>query len=325
MKICNRDNLSLENPLGRIMGRRASEWVLALLSLFFLGYSSASLAESTSGISAFKPGAPDSSIIPAEYGQVIYEYHGERAKRLYIIGLEHRDSLTRLNGASTAKVQAEIFKIGEWLVLNEGLELLLPEGFFSTKTGKGRAGNTRIGQGRPGTPLDMQDLEKRLADNRTYVNAEMLLKGNYGLRTRQIEDKPLYDAVYDSLCRLSANGPASCDLSEIEYLQERRLAAMLQKIPGIVAEEIQENSIRNRLALFTIGINHVSKIIKYLDAGRIEIPYPSSTANPGKDFKAPLNLSMEQFGVIVVIPKRLAENQEILRMTRLDRIIKPLR
>ena len=114
--------------------------------------------------------------------------------------------------------------------------------------------------------LDFGDLEKRLADNRTYVNAEMLLKQDYGLRTRQIEEKILYDGVHDAICKLPTKGTPSCDFlplkSQLDYLQEKRVAAMLQKIPGVVDEEFQHSNIKNKRALFTIGISHVPQIIK---------------------------------------------------------------
>ncbi len=76
------------------------------------------------------------SKILKDYGEVIYQSNGETYNQIYIIGLEHRDSITRSNGTNTSKVQAEVYKIGEWLILNEGLRLLLPEGFFTKKTGK---------------------------------------------------------------------------------------------------------------------------------------------------------------------------------------------
>jgi len=41
----------------------------------------------------------------------------------------------------------------------------------------------------------MEGLEKRLSANKTYVNAEMILKENHSLRLRQIEDEDLYKAV----------------------------------------------------------------------------------------------------------------------------------
>jgi hypothetical protein len=191
--------------------------------------------------------------IPEEFGEVIYQGNGEgsKGKQLYIVGLEHRDAITGSNGINTSKVQAKVYKIGEWLVLNEDLDLLLPEGFFSN-------GNAKSGPSRPPADrrtngfvgVDFREIEKRLADNHTYVNAKMLLKRYYGLRTRQVEDKGLYDAVHDNLCKLVSNGDNSCDFlslkSELDNLQGKRVAAMLQRIPEVIEAEFQQGTIRNK-------------------------------------------------------------------------------
>ena len=116
-------------------------------------------------------------MIPVEYGEVIYQYHEKKPNQLFIIGMSHRDSLTRANGRNTSRVQAEVYKIGEWLIQNRGLELLLPEGYFTKKTGKAIEEKVKSAirdRNNCPTPLDMETLEERLADNKSYVNAEML-------------------------------------------------------------------------------------------------------------------------------------------------------
>ena len=258
--------------------------------------------------------------IPKEFGEIIYHHRSDASKQLYIIGLEHRDSITRLNGARTAKVQAEVYKIGEWLILNEGLGLLLPEGFFS-KTGKTQA-DKPPGAGENGSlSWDLDSLEKKLADNKTYVNAEMLLKRNYGLRTRQIEDKELYDAVHENLCKLVFPGKDPCDFdslkAELDSLQERRLAAMLQKIPEVIGEEVRQSHIKKNRALMTIGISHMPNIIKYLSENRIPLP--------PRNHSTPLNLLKEDFGVVLFLPRRLAHDEEVLKITRLTGILEQSR
>ena len=52
--------------------------------------------------------------------------------------------------------------------------------------------------------------------------------------------------------------------SELDYHQKRRVATMLQKIPGIINEEFLEGRIDNKKALFTIGLSHISDIIRYV-------------------------------------------------------------
>jgi hypothetical protein len=321
------DHLSLAK------GRRiyfAKKLVSPFALLLCLLISSLSLAESNSASSKGNQANQDLSKIPEEYGEVIYQSYGESSKQLYIIGVEHRDAITRSNGINTSKVQAEVYKIGEWLIQNEGLRLLLPEGFFTKKTGKAVLSRSAAEE-RTDEPksLDFGDLEKRLADNRTYVNAEMLLKQNYGLRTRQIEEKILYDVVHDAICKLPIKGTPSCDFlplkSRLDYLQEKRVAAMLQKIPGVVDEEFQHSNIKSKRALFTIGISHLPQIIKYLNNNKIEIHKPLPASGEDGDYAADLNLLKEQFGITVIVPKKLADDDAVLKLCGLDKIVEQCR
>ena len=74
--------------------------------------------------------------IPAEYGEIIYRFNIKSPNQIFIIGISHRDALTCLNGDNTAKVQAQIYEIGDWLIHHQGPELLLPEGFFKSSLTK---------------------------------------------------------------------------------------------------------------------------------------------------------------------------------------------
>jgi hypothetical protein len=141
--------------------------------------------------------------VPTEYGEVIYHSDEKNCDQIFIIGISHRDAITCLNGDNTSRVQAEVYRIGDWLIHNQGLELLLPEGFFkspSTKIGKKNI-NAQEGE-RSCTSLDMKVLEEKFSDDQTYVNAEMLLIENHSLRLEQIEDKGLYEAVQNGLLKL---------------------------------------------------------------------------------------------------------------------------
>ncbi len=292
--------------------------------------SSQLFAESNSTSSKGNQTIQDLSGIPKEYGEVIYQSPGEPSKQLYIIGVEHRDAITRSNGIHTSKVQAEVYKIGEWLILNEELRLLLPEGFFTKKTGKAVLSRSPAEERTPEPKsLDFDDLEKRLADNSRYINAEMILKQNYGLRTRQIEEKGIYDVVHDAICNLPGKGTPACDFlplkSRLDYLQEKRVAAMLQKIPGVVDEEFQHRNIKSKRALFTIGISHVPQIIRYLNNNRVEIHNPQPASGEQRDYVADLNLSKEQFGITVIVPKKLADDDAVLKLCGLDKIMEQCR
>jgi hypothetical protein len=298
-----------------------------VLLLCLLTYSS---APGESGSAASKENQKIQAFpqIPRKYGEVIYQSNGEGSKQIYIIGTEHRNTITCYNGINTAKVQAEVYRIGEWLIQHEGVRLLLPEGFFTGKTEKGVLRMSSAEKNRTNGPrlLDPEDLEKRLADNRTYINAVILLKENYDVRVRQVENRFLYDAVHGAIGKLEADSVTpSCDLpslkSQLNYLQEKRVAAMLQEIPAVVDEEFQRGNIKNKRALFTIGLSHLPLIIRYFNDKRIEIHNPLPAPDEDGDYVADLNLLKEKFGITIIVPQKLADEDRVLKLCGMDKII----
>ena len=177
--------------------------------------------------------------------------------------------------------------------------------------------------------MDIKALEKRLSTNKTFVNAEMLLIRDHSLRVQQIEEKGLYDAVGNGISKFVNSGKELCDYtlqkSELDYLQERRIAAILQNIPERIDEEFRQGNIHDRKALFTIGMSHLPRIIRYLDENRIAIPSPLFNSNKSDDYLAELNLLKENFGISILIPRTLANDKEILKLNGLDKIVEQSR
>jgi hypothetical protein len=268
-----------------------------------------------------------SSQIPADCGEIVCRSSGDSSSQLFIIGLSHRDTITRSNGSKTVRIQEEVYQIGDWLIHREGIELLLPEGFFANRSPRGDVEETKARLKKSpcsGSPV-MKEIQERLVDDRTYVNAEMLLHDNHVLRLRQVEGEQSYFAVRDNILRLVNTRKDSCDLtgirSELDYLQERRTADLLQRVPGIVNDEFRHGNIKVKKAIFTIGLAHIHKIIDYLNKGRIDIPPLPSASHQGKDYMAELNLRKENFGVTVIIPRTLIEDRKVLEMNGLDKIV----
>jgi hypothetical protein len=270
----------------------------------------------------------DPSTVPSRYGEIIYKYNEKSPQQLFIVGVAHRDSLTRRNGSQTSRVQAETYKIGEWLIQNKGLELLLPEGYFAGNGREIENKNLTVAPGKKSdcpAPVDLGTLEEILSDNQSFVNAEMLLRDNYpSLKIRQVEDRALYETARRRITEL-IDQKNSCDYlllrSELDYLQERRTAAILQRIPEIVSDESRRGNIRDRKAILTIGMSHIHAMIKYFDDNRISIYAPLSNPNHHEDYVSKLNLLNEDFGISVIIPRTLADDQKILKLNKLEKVI----
>jgi hypothetical protein len=176
--------------------------------------------------------------------------------------------------------------------------------------------------------LDLDVLVKKLEDDTSFVNAEMLLLKNYRLRAQQVEDPFYYQEVGAHLRQL-AQGTDSCDprllRSELDYLQERRTAAMIQKIPGLIAGDFQAGKIRAKRAIFTIGLSHLPQIMRYLQEKKITISSPLGSSKAFEDYTAEVNLWKENYAVYVILPRTLAEDPNALRIIGPAAVAKELR
>jgi hypothetical protein len=301
--------------------------ILSIFILSFLITLPISRGDGIPGSSGVSP-ITDPSKVLSQFGEIIYQHNEKSPSQLYIIGMSHRDSLTRRNGSQTSRVQAETYKIGEWLIHNKGLELLLPEGYFAGKGSKIENEILTVALGKKSdcpAPVDLSTLEEILSDNQSFVNAEMLLRDNYpSLKIRQVEDLALYETARRRIGELIEQ-KNSCDYlllrSELDYLQERRTAAILQRIPEIVNDESRQGNIRDRKAILTIGMSHIHAMIKYFDNNRITIYAPLPNSNHHEDYVSKLNLLKEDFGISVIIPRTLADDQKILRLNKLEKVI----
>ncbi len=224
---------------------------------------------------------------PAEYGEVVFHRVGENQQQVYIIGQSHRSSRTGLNGSDTVRVQSEIYRIGEWLIREKEVGLLLPEGFFQ-KTQKG----PEAAIDRESFSFDNPTLHQKLSDTRRFVNADMLLNASYNIRLAQVEDEELYRNV-GALLRQMRYHPLT-DPCELELVQEQRTAVMLQNIPAAVEKAFGCGEIENRKAMFTIGMAHMPELLGFLE-------------KDNRTNYASLRLLDQGYGVTVILPRTLAE------------------
>lgn len=264
----------------------------------------------------------DSPALPPERGEVVFSCNERSPNQIYIIGMSHGDTLTHANGSDTVKSQIEVYRIGEWLIQKEGLELLLPEGFFSKEVSDDTEDLIKPAASENGTRIsfDTKTLEEKLGKEDAYINAEMLLMESHSIKSQQVEDINLYNAAREKIKLLEKYGNDTYESlfikSGLDYLQERRSAAMLQKIPEVIDSEYRAGRIKNKKAIFTIGMSHISGIIKYLKQNRIEIYSPAFTSYD--DYLSGVKLLENDFGITIIIPRTLADNRVLLKLARLD-------
>jgi hypothetical protein len=264
----------------------------------------------------------EEALLPVTYGEVIYRVNEDSPRQLYIIGISHGDTLTGANSPHTPRVEAEVYRIGAWLAQNRGIELLLPEGFFAGKPKTAPAGTPRkIGAESRLPEVDIKLIEQILSADSRSLNAEMLLSENFGMALMQVEERELYRTVNKGIREL-----ADCTSlqqhflirSELDYHQDRRVGAMLQRIPQVVNEALSSGHVRKEKALFTIGLSHIPSILRFIREKKVAISCPLFTPDPAK-YEAcsdELNLAKEDFGITVILPRVLADDPRLMKWNK---------
>jgi hypothetical protein len=246
--------------------------------------------------------AAETIALPSHLGKIVYRQNPSSPIQLFIVADSHRSSLTGANGLSTVQVQLETFRIGAWLIDREQVELLLPEGFFGRWQGAAAA---------PSARLDDATLLARLADTTTFVNAELLLHRHFGVALAQVEDRELYRRT-GQLLRAGLESGAVLDPGyepTLSYLQQRRLAAILQGAPAAIEAAFRQGGIDRPRAMLTIGQAHLGDLLRMLRGGEIHIPAPQPGNALFPPFHQTLELCEKGIGVAVIVPSTLAERR----------------
>lgn len=94
---------------------------------------------------------------------------------------------------------------------------------------------------------------------------------------------------------------------------------MLQKVPQAVGAAFRQGHIQGEKALFTIGLSHIPSILRFLREEKVAISCPLFTSSPTKlsECSDPLNLAREGYGVTVILPRVLADDQRLLKKNRI--------
>ncbi len=262
----------------------------------------------------FRQTTEENLSLPSEYGQVIYQKNPEASKQIYVIGQSHRSAITGKNNRDIVKVQAEIFRIGEWLIQQKKVGMLLPEGFFQDVSPSEAVYPQKIV--REKVDLNGQALLASLS-GATFINADMLLNANYNIPMGQVENEQLYRNIRQLLGQTTRENDLLIR-SRIHGLQGERTAVMLQNIPDTVEAALSQGRISHPRAIFTIGLGHVGEIIDSLQQG--SLPHPGDSEIDTGEYRTEVGLKLldQGYGVTVIIPKTLAENEQMLRLVRLE-------
>lgn len=234
-----------------------------------------------------QPAATSQNIeLPERLGKIVFQSNPTARSQVYIIANSHRSERSGRNGRNTLQAQIETYRIGEWLINHGQVNLLLPEGFFGTRAGTNSEENKLI---------DCADLSARLADSTQFINAELLLHESFGVGLQQVEDKQLYRHIRDQLRHAQQfRRQSEAFTQELESLQRRRTAVILQNIPNAIDSA--------PAAMLTIGLAHLDDIVLFLEAKEVRI----DAQQPFPALRSELELLKRNVNVTVIVPRSLA-------------------
>lgn len=250
--------------------------------------------------------------VSAEYGKVIYRTDSNAPSRLYIIANSHRSSATGANGSATLQAQIETFRIAEQLIRQQQVDLLLPEGFFGSRSKQLLATKTI-------PPIDQDVLAQRLVDTTVFTNAELLLYESHDVSLQQVEDRPIYNRTRD-LLHSGLNGNSLLVpgyAQKLDYLQKLRTATILQRsVPALLGNPQQQDTATAHNAILTLGLSHLDHIITYLNAGEIRIQAPLTGGHSFPSIHEQLELSKAPVDVTVIVPRSLLDAPLLANINR---------
>jgi hypothetical protein len=87
----------------------------------------------------------------------------------------------------------------------------------------------------------------------------------------------------------------------------------------VIEYEFLRGAVGNRSALFTIGLNHIKDIFRYIENEKIYIESPNGIQSD--TLVSNLTLLQSGYGITIIIPRTLADDHKLLRMTNVDRIL----
>jgi hypothetical protein len=260
---------------------------------------------------------------PAKLAKILYQQNPDSEQQIYIVAQSHRSAITGINGSDTERVQAEIYRIGEWLIENRGVAVLLPEGYFrdqaipSSTASFNRQKNIND---RGSTPSDTALLGRLLSTDH-HVNANMLLHADFDVALRQIEDRDLYTSVCRLLRELTDETVADHDLPDLaaalSYQQKKRSAVLLGNIPAVLSEGIEREKFCSKNALFTVGLTHIKEIIQYLLNGQARINPVPGVSDTFSGYYCDLNALKNNYGITILLPRTLADNKDLISLVTL--------
>ena len=263
------------------------------------------------------PGKDNQSIVEhrvkpwQEYGTQLARMKTGSNNRIYVVAMRHRRPFDKKADKDVGKVQAEVYRVAEDLIVNHDVSLMLSEwaryeppldNSVLRQYVNDVLNDARISLSRN---IDDKSLEKILQDDSLVrekpamdMCAEALLLINYRTDLQGIEDMKVRGIDHELVM-----DPKKYDEKLFDHISKFRNAAMLQNAPKVIERELEAGRTANKNAVVLVGQLHMQHMMDSVGNGRVVVPELPSYGLPAVDEE--LNVKKLGYDITFISPKSL--------------------
>lgn len=295
----------------------------------------------TTTAAAWEQTVPEQLFLPSfeHYGHVVFQIRHDAPNQIYIVGQLHEHPVTEDVNQETIQTQRDIYRIGEQLIKERELELIILEGLSADdsydalnetlrKFGKILQRGNVIDAMKEDSKLerilntkikgDASEKERHLLQ----ATAGYWLASTSNLRVAGAEDKDLHRLAVQGTKLVMRTGRLVAQrveearigkyrLSQVtivnpyDHINQLRTAYILHNTPLVIEREDAAKRISRKQAMVVIGVSHIPDCIEFVRDDYLKVPaYPSSTVPP---LDQPLGYVQAGYGVTVIMPRTIEQ------------------
>lgn len=269
------------------------------------------------------------------YGSVVFQTRPEAPNQIYIVGQLHEHPIINDVNQETIETQRDIYRIGEQLIKERELELVVLEGLSADESHDtlnvalrniGKILKRRNILDSLGT--DDRQLERLLDTEIEGVSppgprlleaqAGYWLASAYNCRVAGAEDADLLSLGLKAIqgkwqvIQSARRERGLAVLSALEmftpitlHLKQLRTAYILHNTPLVMEREHAAKRIRHTQALVVIGAAHIHECIEFVRNDYLKVPAYQGSSVPPLD--QPLGYVQASYGVTVIMPRTIEQ------------------
>lgn len=269
------------------------------------------------------------------YGHVVFQTRPEAPNQIYIVGQIHEHPITDEVDQETIQTQRDIYRIGEQLMRERGLELAILEGLSADQSyGDLNEALRKFGKIlQRGNVLEAMKEDRKLErildtgidgvssaeDHRLLqASAGYWLASTHNYRVAGAEDEKLQSlaikaaqGIWQTIQlakgrRISEVIPVLRTINPIYFhINQLRTAYILHNTPLVIEREHAAKRVRRQQALVVIGADHIRDCIKFVRNDYLKVlPHPGSDVPP---LDQPLGYVQAEYGVTVIMPRTIEQ------------------